>query len=178
MAVGCVESPARGGRPHAQALSPGPHELSTSGDLQQPPLDTCHGLITQHPAQPSDQHQERLSPCCGAGRGPPSGLGVLQDPKAPGGRTTQAPTRRREMLYAPPCESSRQQGTVQLVLALSTPGPPDLAHPATTTPPTTAKLCALGPTRQDSREGLALKLSSLLPSCTPPKTTSHHQPKF
>lgn len=110
-AVSCVESPAQGGRPHAQALSPGPHELCTLGDLQQPPLDTHHGLITRRPAQASHQHQELLFPRCGAGRGPPGGLGVLQDPEAPGGRTTQPPTRRWEMLYAPhvsPADSKAQ----------------------------------------------------------------------
>ena len=55
-AVGCVESPAQGGRPHSQAPSPGPHELCTLGDLQQPPLDMHHRLIARRPVQPSDQH--------------------------------------------------------------------------------------------------------------------------
>lgn len=99
-------------------------------------------------------------------------------PQGSKGKDNPAPHEKVGDALCPPCESSRQQGTVQLVLALSTPGSPDLAHPATTTPPTTAKKYALGPTRQDSREGLALKLSSLLPSCTPPKTTSRHRPKF
>ena len=111
-------------------------------------------------------------------QGPTQWSGGPTGPQGSRGKDNPGPHKKARDALCPLCESSRQQGTVRLVLALSTPGPLDLAHPAATTPPTTAKQCALGPSRQDCREGLALKLSSLLPSCTPPKTTSHHQPKF
>lgn len=85
--------------------------------VSSPPQETSSSLpwtrATGSSPSTRPNHQEQLSPCCGAGKGPPSGLGVLQDPKAPGGRTTQAPTRRRETLYAlfvSPADSKAQSG--------------------------------------------------------------------
>lgn len=127
-------------RPYHQArMSPTPWETASSLP------DTHHGLITRRSAQASHQHQELLFPRCGADRGPPGGLGVLQDLRLQG-EGQPSPHEKVGNALCPPCESSRQQGTpVQLVLALSMPGPPDLAHPATTTPPQRPSSVSLGP---------------------------------